>query len=522
MPADFLEQLRRCGQSDEEVRRFIEDLALVRLRYVLHALTGPDRVPTEGELPNLLGNHEEDALESLGGAQSDDLDWTEGAWLEEAGLQPAWVSVEPRPADSYLHIDTAVDGDWSVVQYFLAKLGRASSEAKRLFPLLSRKARPTRLGSAAVSRADFAGEVQRLNRRLYARFAPPEILWSDSDGLQTSGVDPSWITDLEDPGEVYVHAESAEYGEWSKVRDALTRSLLSDKQQRILFPVLSRDRRPTALGGVPVTSEDLRREVGRLNGFLHAALAFGADLRRFQIYQADLRIHGASQNFSGRIGTVGAVVAVLDALRELDPAAVSDVLGTELPEHVRTPLDIYEYLRTEGVDIPRAMLLRNHRAIIFSSDPDIAIIQSLDSDHPFRTAREAHRAWEEVRRHFEDARHKLLAHAVGEVKTATDPQNTHERLALGSRETRDETGTPRFLLMAVLPARVLELELEGRRDGDGPSARRRRTRFSSRETQRFSSVFNLYFVWGYDGARKRHPEHWEEFKRTLTRWCDLR
>ena len=53
--------------------------------------------------------------------------------------------------------------------------------------------------------------------------------------------------------------------------------------------------------------------------------------------------------------------------------------------------------------------------------------------------------------------------ALGEVKTATDASNLHERIGLGSRETRDEVLATRFLMMALLTVDIVDPIREGRR-----------------------------------------------------------
>ena len=118
-------------------------------------------------------------------------------------------------------------------------------------------------------------------------------------------------------------------------------------------------------------------------------------------------------------------------------------------------------------------------------------------------------AWQVVRALPERRSDELHLFTVGEVKTATDPSNLHERLALGSRETRDEAGADRFLLMAVLTNDIVRSDRRGRRQ------------LQSRDVTRFSAVFNLYFAWGWDDARASHPEHWGEFREQVARWCGL-
>ena len=99
--------------------------------------------------------------------------------------------------------------------------------------------------------------------------------------------------------------------------------------------------------------------------------------------------------------------------------------------------------------------------------------------------------------------------ALGEVKTATDASNLHERIGLGSRETRDEVLATRFLMMALLTVDIVDPIREGRRAMYSP------------EVQRFQHVVNLYYVWGYDNARSEHADHWNDFKSQIASWCGL-
>ncbi|MDR6829611.1 hypothetical protein J2X48_003735 [Bosea sp. BE271] len=164
----------------------------------------------------------------------------------------------------------------------------------------------------------------------------------------------------------------------------------------------------------------------------------------------------------------------------------------------------------QAISQPRAALLRNNRAIVFPSDPDVAIFTRLDGER-YRTAIEAYSAYEAVRRQPALRRQQIHEFVVGEVKTATDPNNLHERLALGSRETRDEVRTDRFLMMAVLTREIL-------RGGTGQRSGRS---LESRDVERFSDVFNLHFAWGWDGSRITHANHWETFRSRVRQWCNI-
>jgi hypothetical protein len=161
----------------------------------------------------------------------------------------------------------------------------------------------------------------------------------------------------------------------------------------------------------------------------------------------------------------------------------------------------------------KCLLLPNHRAVVFASDPDVAIIQSLQE--PFHTVEEAWAVYSEVRSNSRLRAQRVHEFAVGETKTATDASNLHERMALSTRETRSERQTVRFLMMAILTGDLLS--------GAAGEHGRRNTRapMQSHEMPRFDEVFNLHHAWGWDGGRERHPAHWEWFKRRLKDWTGL-
>ena len=148
-------------------------------------------------------------------------------------------------------------------------------------------------------------------------------------------------------------------------------------------------------------------------------------------------------------GRQGGAIAILDAIQEAAPGIQLDLLGGLPRPGERDPIAVDSFLRQHGIapesnDLPlKCILLPNHRAVVFASDPDVAIIQSLGT--PFQTAQEAWEVYAEVR--SDSARHaqRLVEFAVGEIKAATDASNLHERLALGSRESRSERQTDRFL-----------------------------------------------------------------------------
>jgi hypothetical protein len=297
-------------------------------------------------------------------------------------------------------------------------------------------------------------------------------------------------------------------GDWQKVRPMVGLTLLSDKQRRILLPTLGGRRAPGALADA-----DLARDLQMLNDLLKKAAASGLTVKRYNEYASHLRIHGASQNIGGAVGTIGATVAIEDALNQLDPTCIIDRAGGPLPAGRRSPGDIYHtvYEQRRGNAVTRSLLLTNGRAIVFASDPDVAIISSLGVG--FGAAEEARDAWEAVRANSNLWSNRVHVYAVGEVKTATDPQNLHERLALGARETSRELGAHRFLMMAILTPELLASDASRSPRSSG------RAPLSNRSVERFTNVFNLYFAWGYDTARSDHPVHWDDFVTRIGDWC---
>ena len=266
-------------------------------------------------------------------------------------------------------------------------------------------------------------------------------------------------------------------------------------------------------------SDQRRGEVPRLNAWLAWSRAEGITAALFGDYQKHLRIHGASQNAGGAVGAAGGSIAIFDAIQEIAPGIPLDILGGLPRPGQRDPIAVDSFLRQHGIapesnERPlKCILLPNHRAVVFASDPDVAIIQSLST--PFQTAQEAWEVYAEVRSDSSRRAQRLVEFAVGEIKAATDASNLHERLALGSRESRSERQTDRFLMMAILTGDLLT-------GGTGPSGRRNtRAPLQSRETGRFADIFNLHHAWGWDGGRGRHPEHWAWLKRRLKEWCGL-
>jgi hypothetical protein len=326
--------------------------------------------------------------------------------------------------------------------------------------------------------------------------------WADAVKLRISGIEPAAVVGRANPEQNYLHIDTAINASQKAVDIYLAMTGLSDKQRSEIFPALSRrDRRRRQ-------AELLSAEVQRLNAWLDWVRQQHIDPLVFTAYHRHLSIHGAGQNVGGHIGSVGATIAFAEALNEIDPRAIRDRVGDIPPLTVRSPEEIYDYLNAGGTSL-RALLLNNGRAVLFASDPDVAIFRS--PDQQFTSADEALTAYEAVRRQPAERSQRLKEYALGEVKTATDRANLHERLALGSRETRDEVRTDRFLMMAILTTELVR----------GGTGRRSGRTIESRDVVRFSDVFNLHHAWGWDGGRTRHSEHWAAFKARLATWCGL-
>lgn len=329
--------------------------------------------------------------------------------------------------------------------------------------------------------------------------------WQDADKLATVGIDIARLAGMSKPHRIFMHPDFITHdANWVFVREYIFVSMVSDKASKLLFPNLFKARKPK---DVPI--EKLLDEAKVLNYYLHLVQEAGLSGDRIVAYRGDLKTHGQGQNDSGRIGAVGAATAIWDALAEISPGAVIDTYGT-MPSHVsNSPSDIVHQMTSSSYTSPKALLLSSQRAVIFSSDPDIAILSRIGGQR-YHSAEEAAEDWAELKRRTAEERNATLHQAaLGEVKTALDPANIHERLALGSRENRDEALAPRFLLMAVLTPDIVDPQRVGRRALYSPDARR------------FQDVFNLYFAWGYDCARQDHPEHWQDFKNAIKKWTTL-
>jgi hypothetical protein len=324
--------------------------------------------------------------------------------------------------------------------------------------------------------------------------------WDADDRIALSGLAPQQIDASARAGNKYLHIDVAmETGGRRARQFFLAMTGFSDKQQRLLFPLL-RSRAPS-------DEQSLAPEVARLNTWLDEVRSGGFDPAAFVIYQRSIGIHGSGQNLSGAIGAAGASIAFLDAIEEASSTAITDTVGQRAPPGVRSPAELQAWLAGGPDRVLRAVLLSNGRALVFASSKDANIFEPLGAK-PFINAADALARFNAVATDQRERAQRLHEHAVGEVKTATDPANLHERLGLASRETQTELRTDRFLMMALLTPDFLAGGVQ------------RRT-INNRDLTRFSHVFNLHHCWGWDGGRNRHPEHWAYFRDSLAEWCGL-
>lgn len=323
--------------------------------------------------------------------------------------------------------------------------------------------------------------------------------WDDPDLLRESGIDPRRVDAEARAGRRYLHISvAASRGGIPATKLFLDFTGLSLKLQKTLFPALSsRSRQDRAR---------LSAEVARLNAWLDWVREGGFDPAAFVTYQRSVGIHGGTQNLTGAIGATGAAIAFIDAIRGVDARAIADHAGEMPPAGVRSPQEIFDWREANGDATLKALLLRNGRALVFASSKDANIFMPLGER--FADAADALARFNEVRNDQEARSQVLHEFAVGEVKTATDLANLHERLGLASRETQTELRTDRFLMMAVLNRDILEGGVQ-------------RRVMNSRDLTRFSHVFNLHHCWGWDGGRERHAEHWRHFVSGVRRWCRL-
>ena len=323
--------------------------------------------------------------------------------------------------------------------------------------------------------------------------------WDSPESLTDCGLRPDMVNQEVREGRRYLHIDVAASGGGAAARALfLDYTGLSEKQQRALFPII--------VSNPPYANRaGLVREVQRLNAWQDWVRQRGFDPVVFTAYRSNLNIHGGTQNLSGAIGVVGAAIAFLDAIRETDPAAIVGSVGDMPPEGIRSPEQIHRW-RLQGGRFLKTLLLANGRTLIFSGSKDVSIVQPLDN--PFRNAAEALRRFNRVKDDDDERDQQFKEFAVGEIKTATDLANLHERIGLASRETKTELRKDRFLMMSILSREIL--------DGG-----RQRRRMNNNDLTRFSHVFNLHHCWGWDGGRERHPDHWAFFVTQVRRWCGL-
>jgi hypothetical protein len=323
--------------------------------------------------------------------------------------------------------------------------------------------------------------------------------WDNPELLSASGLTPSQVDAEVRAGGRYLHIDVAA----SPAGEHATRLFLgftglSDKLQKSCFPVLygrsSRDR------------ERLPEEVARLNAWLDWVRRDDFDPAAFITYQRSIALHGRTQNITGAIGATGAAIAFIDAILHVNPTAIVDHVGDLPPPNVRSPREIFDWRVGNPDATVKALLLQNGRALVFASSKDANIFKPLENS--LESAADALARFNAVRNDQEARSQVLHEFAVGEVKTATDRANLHERMGLASRETQTELRTDRFLMMAVLNAQILSGGVQ------------RRT-MNNRDLTRFSQIFNLHHCWGWDGGRTRHPEHWAYFVSNVRRWCGL-
>ncbi|WP_272700874.1 hypothetical protein [Desulfovibrio sp. Fe33] len=329
--------------------------------------------------------------------------------------------------------------------------------------------------------------------------------WTESSILKACGLSAKQVgNDPEQAAERYLHIQTA--CTTSKYATAIKKHFLkctglSKKQQKTLFPQL-------VAAKPSQDTKAISQEVARLNEWLDWVRVGDFQPENFDVYRQNIKTHGQTQNVSGAIGTAGAVIAFVDAIRHLNPNAIVDSVGEIPPPNVRSPQEISDWRTRIGTtkSITKALLLKNGRSLVFATSKDANIFQSLD--RPFTDATEALKKFNKVKNNQSARSQTLHEFAVGEIKTATDLSNLHERMGLASRETQTELRTDRFLMMAVLNREILEGGIQQRK-------------MNSRDLTRFSHTFNLHHCWGWDGGRERHPTHWNFFLDNVKTWCGL-
>jgi hypothetical protein len=326
----------------------------------------------------------------------------------------------------------------------------------------------------------------------------PALDWDCSDRLTLSGISSGKINETVRSGIRYLHIDLAVDKDAGQAKKFFLLSTgLSEKLQRSIFPELYANRVSDI--------EALSKEVIRLNSWLDSVRQNDFDPMKFFQYQQCLAIHGRTQNLSGTIGAIGATVAFFDAIQSLCSSSIASMDGELPPPTMRSPAQIYEWSHVGKNKPAKAILLHNGRALVFSSSKDVNIFQPLGA--PFESAQDALLRFNKVRNDQKARNQVIHEFAVGEVKTATDANNLHERMGLASRETQTELRTDRFLMMSILNRKILEGGVQKRV-------------MNNRDLTRFSQVFNLHHCWGWDGGRERNREHWNDFLLHVKAWCD--
>ena len=200
--------------------------------------------------------------------------------------------------------------------------------------------------------------------------------WNNPNLLDESGIDQAELAGTSEPERMFLHIDVAAARAKAAVAVFLDMSGLSDKQRSDLYPWLSSQKGE-------VNRDVLSDEVRRLNKHLAWVRTTGVQPETFLAYHRHLGIHGSSQNFSGQVGAMGAAVSFIDALEEVSPGCIVEIVGSS-PSVLanRSPEAIADYL-TAGAkkDISakqiRALVLSNGRFVIFSSDPDVSIFMPL-------------------------------------------------------------------------------------------------------------------------------------------------
>ena len=322
--------------------------------------------------------------------------------------------------------------------------------------------------------------------------------WDDVRRLEESGLTIAQVDNSTRTGMRYLHIDVALAPSGIEARKLfLGFTGLSLKLQKSLFPELSA-RKPKDL-------KRLTQELASLNAWLDWVRRNDFDPAAFITYQRSLGIHGQTQNLSGAIGAAGAAIAFIDALRQRNRDAIVDSVGDIPPDTVRSPQQVFNWLQSGKAPV-KALLLKNGRALVFASSKDANVFKPLED--PFTNAQDALTKFNAVRNDQAKRSQVIHEYAVGEVKTATDLNNLHERMGLASRETQTELRTDRFLMMAVLNPEILEGGIQ-------------RRVMNNRDLTRFSHIFNLHHCWGWDGGRTRHPEHWNHFLNSVSIWCGV-